>query len=520
MGFLKWETIVAKYTEAGFSILGEPQKLRPHDPLQAKCKNGHELKLRWNGFKQGDGCKLCTQERKRQEHLVQIINSFRSEGYELINGKYEDNYSKLELKCPSGHIWSTKWANWRQGNRCGICNGHNKQEFSEIKESIESEIGYKVASKSSDDIKATSKIKVICPNGHQFTTTYRHWKNRGQRCRKCHIDNNVKWDLNEIKEIMLHDGYTVISAQYIDTQSKMEFVCDKGHKYISTWESFSRGHRCHRCGINKPHRELIEFFELYKLSPVINDRSVLDQLELDLYFPEQKIAIEYCGLYWHSEKWLNSSYHLNKLNKCTNLGIRLFTIFEDEWLEKKEIIKSILLSKFGIGIKINARDTEVKVPTKTEATNFLIQHHLNGRITFNKAWGLFQNNSLVMLMTFGKHHRQSNEYLLNRLCTKSGYNVVGGASRLWSYASKEISEVITFADRRYSEGGIYEKLGFQLVNTLMPDYSYIKNFKRFSKQSLRKPKNVNITEKELRKSEGYLRIYDCGKHKYKKVVSL
>ena len=55
--------------------------------------------------------------------------------------------------------------------------------------------------------------------------------------------------------------------------------------------------------------------------------------------PKLHIAIEYNGLRWHSEEFnKDKNYHLNKLIKCNEKGIRLIQIFEDEWIEKQEIV--------------------------------------------------------------------------------------------------------------------------------------------------------------------------------------
>lgn len=123
-------------------------------------------------------------------------------------------------------------------------------------------------------------------------------------------------------------------------------------------------------------------------------------------------------------------------------------------------------------------------------------------------------------MTFDKHHRGLDRVILNRFCSKSGFSIVGGASRLLKYASKTFPEIWSWSDNRYSDGNVYQKLGFELVQELKPDYSYVDLSKktRYSKQSMQKSKigcPPEITEKQFLQDLGYYRIWDCGKKTWK-----
>jgi hypothetical protein len=92
-------------------------------------------------------------------------------------------------------------------------------------------------------------------------------------------------------------------------------------------------------------RQVLEFIQsIYKGEIITNDRTIIKPMELDIYLPELKLAIEYCGLYWHSEKQGKGKYyHLNKLIKCQEQGIDLITIFSDEWIINQEEYKDKLV---------------------------------------------------------------------------------------------------------------------------------------------------------------------------------
>lgn len=254
------------------------------------------------------------------------------------------------------------------------------------------------------------------------------------------------------------------------------------------------------------------------------DRSLLCGKEIDIFIPDKNIGIEYCGLYWHNEMSpfpRIANYHYNKYIALKNLGIKLITIFEDEWIEKQDICESILSSCIGvIHNKIHGRKTNVKEIDKKDAILFLEENHLQGSTRFSFSCGLFSENELVAVGTFGKHHRQYDGYVISRFCSKKNLQIVGGISKLFSFMKKNIpigEKITTWSDNRWSDGNVYRKIGFTLEENLPADYSYYKNgsyAKRKSKQSMKKSNTgcpKEITERDWCLENGYVRIWDCGK---------
>ena len=131
-------------------------------------------------------------------------------------------------------------------------------------------------------------------------------------------------------------------------------------------------------------------------------------------------------------------------------------------------------------------------------------------------------------MTFGKLRKNlgnkhiEGKYELLRFCNKLNTNVVGGASKLFKYFIKEYEpiEIVSYADRRWSKGNLYEKIGFTKVSITEPSYYYIVNHVRKNRIEYQKHKLVamgydsNKTEKQIMKELGYKRIYDCGTIKF------
>jgi hypothetical protein len=243
--------------------------------------------------------------------------------------------------------------------------------------------------------------------------------------------------------------------------------------------------------------------------------------ELDIFYEKAGVAVEYCGLYWHSEIYKEKNYHSNKMKLAEQNGIRLITVFEDEWIERKRQVLGFIRSAMGLNEKrIYARDCQFKPIDKTEAATFLEENHIQGaaRLTTH-SFGLFMDSELVGVVTYGKHHRKSeaNLIVLDRLCFKYGITVVGGASKLFKNSLPFLSKfnkIVSWSDNRWSQGNVYEKLGFTAEQYLPEDYCYVKRGKRLSKQSLKKTAEEKLTlktERQLRSEQGYVRIWDCGK---------
>jgi hypothetical protein len=254
-----------------------------------------------------------------------------------------------------------------------------------------------------------------------------------------------------------------------------------------------------------------------------NVRNIIAPLELDIYLPEYKIAIEYCGLYWHSEQLgKNSTYHYNKYKLCLDKNIRLFTIYEDEWFTKQTTIQDMLLHNLNRSTKsrVFARKLSIKMVGVNEKKRFFEQYHLQGDGPGSINIGLFEDNSLVACISVIQN--KGGVLLINRYATSK--IVVGGFSRLLSALKKqyEWNVIETFADLRYSQGQLYLSVGFKNVKQLKPDYYYIKNNIRYHKFNFRRKYlplrldnfDSSLSEKQNCDANGILRLWDCGKIKF------
>lgn len=262
---------------------------------------------------------------------------------------------------------------------------------------------------------------------------------------------------------------------------------------------------------------------------ISGNRSVITPLELDIYIPDLKIAIEYCGLYWHSElAGKDQKYHSNKHQSCQEKGVRLITVFEDEWLLKREIVKSRLINLISNTTrKIFARKCEVRLISSSIARQFCRDNHLQGAGLTRIAYGLYYDQDLVSVMSFarpniskGSRSKDDGHWELTRFCTMLDTSVIGGASRLLKAFIREHdpSQIISYADLRWNTGKVYETIGFKRQGRSSPNYWYFQlpESKRLHRFSLRKNSSddQSKTEWENRMDQGWNRIWDCGNDKW------
>ncbi|MEA3471515.1 MAG: hypothetical protein U9R24_07340, partial [Thermodesulfobacteriota bacterium] len=226
-------------------------------------------------------------------------------------------------------------------------------------------------------------IKCSCGAGHVFTTSWAKLK-AGYGCKYCSLDkvkNKLKLSYEYIVEKFDEEQYTVITDEYINAFSKIKYICPNGHEGTVRWNDWQQGVRCSRCSVtvSKGHNYLISYIEDLGVEYLVNDRKLLGGLELDIVVPEKKIAIEYCGLYWHSEKaGKDSKYHIKKLDLCTEKGYKLITIFEDEFINKKKLVLTKIAYILGHKPpkRVYARQCVVGIVSSVASREFLSKHHI------------------------------------------------------------------------------------------------------------------------------------------------
>jgi len=254
-------------------------------------------------------------------------------------------------------------------------------------------------------------------------------------------------------------------------------------------------------------------------------QSYRDGLEIDVYLPDLNIGFEYNGLYWHSEEFRDKRYHLDKVNYFKEREIRIIHIWEDDWKYNTDIIRSQVRNLLNLTEKkIFARKCVIEeVKDSKICSEFFNENHIQGKVNSSLKLGLFFDGEMVGLMTFdhfeGRGILSGDEWNLNRFCTKTNHVVVGGASKLINYFIKVYNpnRIISYADKSWSLGKLYENLGFNKLYETDPDYKYVVGDKRIHKSNFKKSKFKNGLSESENMGE-FSKIYDCGKIKYEYII--
>ena len=261
------------------------------------------------------------------------------------------------------------------------------------------------------------------------------------------------------------------------------------------------------------------------------NRKMIAPFELDFYIPSHNLAIEFDGLYWHSESLgKDKFYHANKTKMANEKGIRLIHIFEDEWVNHKEVCLDLLSRFLNLpSIIIPARKCKISVINSRNCAMFLEKNHLQGKASSTINLGLFYNENLVQVLTF-KHSRYTRKIQWEniRCCSLMGHKIIGGTKKLWAYFLKHYhpESVVSYCDRRWFSGETYDSLNFKISHTTPPQYSYTDYNSRFHRSSYTKSKCIKrallldgtskmqiekMTEKQIAYEILHLdRVWDCG----------
>jgi hypothetical protein len=492
----------------------------------------------------GQGCPSCSKIEKYSSYKLPIkdlINSFvtkHGDKYDYSLVDYVNLKIKIKIICPIHGEFEQRPSVHLRGEGCKKCYFKNKIDSLNLGDvfilNANTKFNFNYDYSLVNYQKHNIVVDIICPK-HGVFSQRPDVHLRGVGCIYCHKENKLISDkitfINESKKLN-NDIYDYSLVEYINATEKVKIICSEHGEFEQTPNNhLSKKNKCPKCALkyNLSQESVDTFLKTLNIETELNNRVILNGKELDIYIPSHKIAIEYNGLYWHSEEYISSNYHLIKTIECEKQGIQLIHLFEDEWLHKQDIVKSRLMNLLGLtSDKIYGRKTEVKEVSSKDSKEFLITNHIQGSVNSKIKLGLYHDNELVSLMTFGGLRKSmgvvgiDNQYELLRFCNKLNTSVIGGADKLLKHFVKIYNpiEIISYADRRWSQGGLYEKLGFTFTHDSKPNYWYVIGSNREYRFKYRKDVLVregydqSKTEHQIMLDRGINRIYDCGNKKY------
>lgn len=480
--------------------------------------------------------------RKTTEEFIKEAREIHGDKYDYSKVEYKGDSVKVCIICPEhGEFWQVPNSHLK-GCGCPSCSKVKHlttEEF--IKRSKEIHSNRYDYSKTRY-INIRTKVTITCPiHGDFEQNPKKHYLGQGcPQCGKKYAKEYKKGDYKHfIDESIARFGdvfeFPNIESEYENSHSKITIRCKScGNEFvkIACDHITSTTGGCQKCHPLTSNGEL----ELYGFCSdkigndniIHGDRKILNGRELDIFIPSLSMAIEYDGLYWHSEKnGKDKNYHLQKLEMCKTKNIKLLHIFEDEFIFKKDIVLAKITHLMHMDnnlSKIMGRKCVVRQITYEESLKFLDLYHIQGGVKASIYLGAYYNKELIAVMTFKKENDKKWE--LTRFSSNFKYICQGIGGKMFKYFVRNYNpyEVKSFADRRWTvdeTNNIYIQLGFKFEKYIRPDYKYIVNGKRlhkfnFRKQILHKKYGfpLTMTETEMANELGYDRVWDCGLIKY------
>lgn len=257
----------------------------------------------------------------------------------------------------------------------------------------------------------------------------------------------------------------------------------------------------------------------------------LDKYSYDIHILNTNILLEINPTYTHnstigakfskfSKAPLAKNYHIEKTKLALDNQYRCMHIWD--WDDIDKIINTLKPKT-----KIYARKCTIREVSIEDTSEFLNKYHLQDNCKGqNIRLGLYYNDELVQLMTFGKPRYNKNyEYELLRLCTKFEYMILGGSEKLFNYFIETYSpkSIVSYCDNSKFTGDVYEKLNFKLKDYGNPSKHWFNGEKHITDNLLRQRGfdqlfktnyGKGTSNEELMKDIGFVEIYDCGQSTY------
>lgn len=479
----------------------------------------------------GLGCYRCAGKIRTLDEWVLECREVHGDRYDYSKAVFKNMSSGVEIVCPVHGSFMQNTRVHLCGHGCSKCAcDRAAQRYSDTTESFLE----KAVAKWGDQfdysqvryVRSSQPVTIVCkehgpweirPNDHLT----------GNGCPRCIGRVHSLTEMLDRFTAVHGDRYDYSKVEYV--QGEVTVGCpDHGDFEIHPYHHWA-GTGCPSCRITSRPEALLR-----EALPACDsgNRKVLGGLELDMYWPESKLAVELNGVYWHSEaRGKTAMYHLNKTMGCKAQDIQLLHFWDHEVNNKFDLVVSMVNQRLGLNKRVFARKLVVEQLTAKQAREFLDQHHIQGYANANVSYGLRspRNGKLAMVMTFGKpRFNKAAEWELIRMASHQGLTVVGGASRLLKAFEKENNptSLLSYADLRYSQGRVYRELGFTFQSRTPPsyfwDYGGATRYKRYQTQKHLLPKllgpqfNPSKSEKQNMEGAGYSRVFDCGTLVYTK----
>lgn len=502
-------------------------------PLTITCPEHGDFEQIPRNHLRGNGCPKCgknSSTNKLSDSLFDFIeksNRIHSDKYDYSKVNYVNSKTKVIITCPEHGDFEQLPNSHLLGKGCIKCGGSSTKDFQDFIEQSNLKHNSKYDYSKVNYVNNKTKVEIICKEHGSFYQTPLKHISYGYGCPNC--VSNVKSNTTEFiqKSLKIHkERFDYSKVDYVNNKTKVVITCNKHGDFEQLPNSHLLGHGCPQCcnKITKPHQKIIDYLDSLGVKYFNNSKYVLGDLEVDIFIPDYNFGIEVNGLYWHSLRIDNQAYHdrLKNLHSCkatlAENVIKLYQFWDYEIADNFDLICSMINHALNKSERIYARNCVVKRLTNNDVKDFFNISHMQGHRNASVVYGLLFDDELVASATFSKHHLHDWEVI--RYANKLNCSIVGGFSRILKRFSNDEKpkSLLTFADRRFSTGGLYKKCGFSVCGVTAPNYFYYKNNILLSRQRCQKHKlhkflenfDNNLTEHQNMYNHNYGCVYDAG----------
>lgn len=423
----------------------------------------------------GRGCYKCSKEsasRKLSTSFADFVLQAKLTHGDMYT-YHEDTYSRIKGKTKitcnkHGDFWQQPYdhLNGRGCKKCGYekTSKMNSMGFESFVSRARERHGNKYDYSRVNYINSSTRVTIGCPI-HGFFEQIAKSHTDGFGCAQCAYDNRLKTHGISTDEFILSaklehgDKYDYSKASYSGCRDEITVTCKKHGEFTQQAYVHLAGHGCPSCAnsLSKGENEVFELVRQHYPDTRQRVRDIIPPMELDIYIPSLKLAVEFNGEFWHSIDRKGKNYHLNKRHACEVVGVRLISVCETDWKTKRERVERIILNAIGkYSCKtVYARKCAIREVICKDYRVFMNENHIQGYAIATHRYGLYHDNELVACMGF----KQLKDGVWDCVRYATSCRVPGGHSKLFKFMAKELNmeKAQSFVDMDFFTGDSYRE---------------------------------------------------------------
>lgn len=233
--------------------------------------------------------------------------------------------------------------------------------------------------------------------------------------------------------------------------------------------------KCDKCDPvgAQSHIDIYRFVRTIDPDTIISCDSIMPPDDVDIFVPSKSTAIEYNGLYFHSELFKHRLHHAEKSRACSQNGINLIHIFEDEWRDKSNACRNHL-KLIMQGHREWDHKIQISSVGENEKSEVLDLRCINGNVKSNINIAAKIDSQIVALVALRlpKHYCHVGKLELVRYYCGAQLPAGETLKRLltFAHALSGFKKIFSVVDQRLGMSKVYEAAGFNLARKLPPRF--------------------------------------------------